>query len=208
VLEDSRHAALLHGIVAQVVFALAVWLAVVLSPAWRGIPTTGLALERGPRFARLATALLHATLVQLVLGASFRHLKLIGSAGALHALYAHAALALVVVGLAMLVGFWAAHLGPRHADPDPSQGPRRALTRLGRALVAVVALQFLLGLLAFAVVMTDAPAGAPAPVDAGAGRIGGVPALRAALTTAHQANGALVLGVATMLWALLRRAAR
>jgi heme A synthase len=97
-------------------------------------------------------------------------------------LLVHIAFAMVVVVLAMAAAVRAATL----YGGDP------VLRRLGRATIWLVSIQVTLGVLAFAAVSTRAPG---APPDA----------FEVLAATAHQANGALLLGVAVLLLVWQRR---
>lgn len=179
VTENSRLLALAHGALAQGVFAVVIALAAYLSPSYRR--TDGLSEidpVRARRVKMFATALLHALILQLLLGALTRHFRT-GN----HALWTHAAFSLVVMIVAAMAGAAAASL--------PAAGGARGLMALrscGRALNIVVGIQFLLGWAAFAV------RGRTIKAD---------DALEALVRTAHQANGAVLLGLAacTFVWA-------
>lgn len=187
VTEESTALRVVHGFVAQVFFGALVGFAVTLSGAWAPVGR----LERDAalrKFKLFATMALHSCLLQHVLGAMYRHMKYGGSSGVQHLLYTHAAVALfvfVTAIVAVIIGSGAA----RAAGP---LGPtiRAWTTRAG----ASVSVQFLLGWAAFFAVSHDKGVlTSPSPVTA-------------TITTAHQANGALLLGSLIVLWLLSRRA--
>ena len=94
-----------------------------------------------------------------------------------HGLLAHVTFAVVVLVLAVVYG---ARLGGLY----PGQP---LLQRLGRALLGAACVQVMLGVLAL-VAVTSREAGVPRPT------------WQVLLTTAHQATGAALLGLATALW--------
>lgn len=181
VVKDNRLLSLLHGVSAQAIFAALVALAVYLTPLYRNTVAEP-ALPRARALRAMATAALHTTLLQLVFGALYRHF------GGNHSLWTHAGFSIVVVITTALSGFYAMALP---SAPDPaSTGLVRALRTVGKWQIAVVALQFALGWVAFAVAGNDRSAANT--VDA-------------LIRTGHQANGALLLGVTTFAAVLARR---
>jgi cytochrome c oxidase assembly protein subunit 15 len=183
VVMDQRTLGMIHGVGGQVVLALVVAIAVYTGEPWRRIdPAAG---SRSGR--RLSTGLFHALLLQLVLGAAYRHL------GHAHVIYTHAAFAIVVLVFALAAGSWALRLAP--AAGAHAQRPLRLA---GAAMLVAVAFQFTIGWIALfaAIARDDRPAGAASP------------AWESLVATAHQANGALVLALAVVLMLLMRRAAR
>lgn len=187
VTEDSTSLRFVHGFAAQVFFASLVGFAVALSGAWAPVGV----LTRDPllrKFKLFATLALHSCLLQHLLGAMYRHMKYGGSKGVTHILYTHIALAFLVFVAAIL----AVIVGSSAARTAGALGPtiKRWTTLLG----AFVSIQFLLGWGAFFAVTHDKEVlSNPAP-------------LTATITTAHQANGALLLGSLVVLWLLARRA--
>lgn len=165
--------AIVHGVFGQVVFAGFCWMAVATSRAWS---------EPGARqsIGAAPNLFVAALLVQLVLGALYRHLQT-PEYHPMWAIGAHLCFAFIVVVLALIVGIRASR--PR-AHPLP--------TALGWVILALVAVQFILGVLALVAVILR-PEGE------------GIPLFEVLSTTAHQANGALMLGTATALAALLSR---
>ena len=126
-----------------------------------------------------------ALLIQLLLGACYRHLQVPATADVpahhpIWALVSHISFSVVVVMLSV-------YLGVRmltHA--------RTPLAKiLGQVIMVLVAFQFILGIAAFAAVMLR-PEGV-------------IPSWELISTSAHQANGALLLGTAVALAALAYR---
>lgn len=179
VLHNDRLMAMLHGILAQPVFALIVALAAYLTPTFQQYSTnTGTDPKAARRLKKFATALLNALILQLIFGALARHFRT-GN----HAVWMHAAFSIIIVGLAANAGFAAMAL--------PKSSPNKGvitLRRVGLALVVVVLLQFVLGWAAFSMRGPDIKAAT---------------AVEALIRTAHQANGALLLAATALafVWA-------
>jgi cytochrome c oxidase assembly protein subunit 15 len=171
---------MVHGVTAQIFFGLLAALVAALA----GAPGRS-ALTR-----RLAIAFAVALLVQLTLGATYRHLSHAPdpSPGLTHILYTHIAFALIVTGLAMATG----------ARLRKSEAP--ANRRLGMGLIHSVSAQLLLGVCALVAVLLVPPAPTPGPGQAPADAAS---PLAAIATAAHQANGALLIALAAvaLVWA-------
>jgi cytochrome c oxidase assembly protein subunit 15 len=167
VIADSRVMAIFHGVSAQVIFAALVAFATFLSDDYRNASP----LQGGKRTRIFATAALHSTLLQLVLGAVYRHLR------SDHALWTHAGFAMIVLVAAVLAGFSA--MGTPTTQGSPLT---RSIRRCGIWILAIVAIQFTLGWIAFIA------GGREQKADS---------ILQALIRTAHQANGALLLGFVT-----------
>jgi cytochrome c oxidase assembly protein subunit 15 len=175
--------AIVHGVLGQVLFALATAIAAFTATTWhragvRPAPTA----EAERRGTRLLVAVL---LVQLVLGALYRHLN---ADAAIHIGAKHGLLTVHI-----LVGLLIAHLAVLHGGR--AWGRHReapVLPVVGRTLIILVCVQLLLGIGAAAAVMLREPGAA-------------VPVLEVIVTTAHQATGALLLAAATLLAIWTRR---
>lgn len=181
VIEVDRYAGLVHGVLAQIIFGMLVALAAYFSESYReedAMPW----LAGGRKLRTLATAALHVLFLQLLLGAGFRHLR------SAHVLWTHAAFAFVALVLVVLAGF--AAIGARPSEPG-HQHPVGVINATGRWVLGCVLVQFALGWLIFL---------------GGALDLGEVSTGDALMRTAHQANGALLLGVTTLLAVLARRA--
>lgn len=192
VLENNPVMAAVHGVFAQVVFAMAVTLAVRLSPLYRA----GVTPVNGDRRRRaIATAALHTLLLQLTLGAGYRHL------GHVHILFTHAGFALIATLFVVMAGL----LGIKRHRVEHADSPmNRTLARLGRAVIVIVLVQFALGWVTFLVVLSHKSAG-PVPTAEQLETAAPVPVLKALVATAHQTNGAFLLGLTTMLAVYSRR---
>ena len=183
-LTPSTALAIVHGMFGQLIFATACVIACITSNAWKSASTaTGIA--DASRLRTLPIALLVVLVVQLFLGASYRHLQIPPSDGnpAVHPawpIWGHIFGAFVVVALAVIAG---AHASSRGKDHRP-------LRILGKGLVHGVGLQFALGIAALVVVLIR--------VDSR------IPAYEVITTSAHQALGAVLLATTAMLaaWSL------
>lgn len=180
---DNRWWSMLHGILGQLVFAVAIALAVVLMPSWRNALDRGLgslSIGKAKLLRICATGAMHATVLQLVFGAMYRHHRHD------HALYAHIGFSVVVLVMAMLAGIAA----------TTATGTRPIAARVktvGVAALVVVMIQFTLGWVAFL---------------AGGSGIEAKSTFEALLRTAHQANGAVFLALAVAMWLFAKRAIR
>jgi cytochrome c oxidase assembly protein subunit 15 len=172
-----------HGVLAQLTVAMIAAFAVILSDHFRalapGQSVVDAAVARRAKF--LCSATLHAALLQLIFGATYRHLR----SG--HALLAHIGLSLVVLIFAILAGFTLASPPIRRS----LVGPRVAM--IGIALASVATIQFLLGWIALGVAGRDRTAET---------------ILQAVLRTIHHSNGALMLALAAAAFVWGRRLSR
>ncbi|MEL7473013.1 MAG: hypothetical protein AAGK04_06825 [Planctomycetota bacterium] len=158
--------AMAHGIGGQVVFATSIALAAAMLPA----SSSG----RNTRAGVFGLVALGVLLIQLAMGAAYRHL------GDTHALWGHVVFSIVAVIASVLAGVWFL---------------KHALTRrLGQAIVAVVGLQFVLGWGALFSVMGTEDRG-PSPTYEQLAEAAPPPAPPGGVATGHQANGALLLGL-------------
>ena len=179
---NSRTLAITHGVFAQVVLALAVSIAAVTSTTWK---TAEVHQSRGGLMDRkLATALPILLIVQLVLGALYRHLRREWNTPPepLHTLFTHMAVALLVTILVIIVGgrAWGTHRD------------KPVLPMLGGILLTLVAGQLMLGTAATIAVWSRTSEQA-------------TPVLEVIITTAHQATGALMLATSTLIMLWMRR---
>lgn len=179
-MDPSTQLAIVHGVFGQVVFAAMAAIAAFTSTTWTSsTPPVSKPSAESDRTASLVLVVL--LIVQLVLGALYRHLRRDADDAMVASewLYVHIVLAAIVTGVVVFVGgrAWAFH----------SDVP--VLKRLGKALIHTVSLQLLLGigaLIAVLVARNDEQ----------------VNIIEVTVTTAHQATGAVLLAVATltMLW--------
>lgn len=185
VLENSIPKAMLHGVLAQLTLALVAALATVLTRSYRSLTPrqTLLQPDLARRIKLFCTLTLHSVILQLLLGAAYRHFH------HKHILYTHIALSIVVLLGASIAGFTLASPRARQHIAGAATG------RLGLALALFAGLQFLLGWLAFA-----------------ATNLGTDPESRsipdALVRTAHQANGGAVIALAAACFVWGRRLGR
>lgn len=188
VTEQSVALGIVHGVFAQVVLAALVVLTMGCTTMWRNAPQDPGLTGAGGTDRTLGLVLLLVILVQITLGTLFRHLQ--PQADVKHG---------VLIGLlhghsfvgSLLVLITALFCGVRAWGLYPDQP---GITRAGRALVSALLLQVALGIGAFIVV----PKGARDPETV-------ITVAEVALTTAHQATGALLLATAAALAAWERR---
>ncbi|MBM4112443.1 MAG: hypothetical protein FJ253_03565 [Phycisphaerae bacterium] len=173
--------AIVHGVLGQGIFAGSLLLAAMLGSTWR---TASAAREvpGGGTMRGFSSVLLVLMVLQLVLGACYRHLLVPPTAdhpgsSPMWALHSHLTLAAVIMVLALLAGFRAKALGRDSAVP--------VVPGLGRLLHIIVGVQILFGIGALVAVLTRAGAA--------------IPAWEIVVTTAHQATGAILLGVSLLL---------
>ena len=184
-LRPSTLLAIVHGMFGQIVFATACVIACIASTSWKST-TPAIAVADAGRVRALPIMLLCALLVQLFLGASYRHLQVPPHDGlpAQHPswpIWFHIAGAVVVLVLAVITGALA---GSRARNIKP-------VRILGKGLVHAVGLQVALGVGALVVVLIR--------VDEK------IPGYEVLVTSAHQALGALLLAMTAMLAALSLR---
>ncbi len=190
--QDNRWWSMVHGIGSQIVFALIVAFAVYVTQLYKNARPAP--VEHGVRLLRgLSTGALHSTFLQMIFGAMYRHTR------SAHALWSHAGFAIVVMILTIISGFLSLrqrNISKSDISNDPSTAPRtrvqRVLGTAGTWQLITVAIQFILGWVIFAVGGTALTAANPG---------------EALLRTLHQANGALLVAVTTIVVVLARRIA-
>ena len=188
-LAPSTLIAIAHGVFGQLVFATAALLAAVTSASWLGAPAPLVSpASPGTRTAALVAPCV--LLFQLLLGAAYRHLQVppteAGKAISHPTWAMHGHLGFAVIAL-LAVLFAASRMsGAGRAVPS-----LRPLGRCGTSMALVVALQVLLGFVAWgAVMMRRGPA---------------IPSWETISTAAHQATGALLMMLAVQGAAWSRR---
>lgn len=184
VTENRPVLAALHGVMGQMVFALAVWTAARATPAILSAKP----MEKPSGLTRgMNVGLVHALFVQLAFGALYRHLH------QPHALWSHVGFAFVVTGMAVLAGSLA--MRRPASEQDAACGAVRLLRGAGLGVMISVAVQFTLGwgALAFAMKADDKRI----PTADQLAEAAPVPVVDTLVRTAHQGNGAILLGLAT-----------
>lgn len=176
VTEISTALAVVHGMFGQVVFAAITCIAAFASTTWKnGMPAFSSDLKNQLKWSAALTVLL---MVQLGLGATYRHLQRVleDPPQPLNLLYTHILVALFVT---LLVIFVAGRAWGRHREQP-------VLPAIGRVLLVLVGVQLALGTAAMVAVWMSQPHQPP-------------PVWEVAITTAHQINGALLLAFSALL---------
>jgi cytochrome c oxidase assembly protein subunit 15 len=170
--------AIVHGVFGQCFFVLVTLIWAFTTRTWRRMGEARPEPSASTDYALTAT-LVGTLLVQLALGAMYRHTYSVSepmpAAGVVHL-----TLAAIVAALAFLAGLRSLAVHGEHT----------VLRRLGMALLALLAVQFLLGIAALVAVFVRREG--PYPIEV-------------VLTTAHQANGALLFAIAVQLAVWMRR---
>ena len=187
VTENSTLLRVFHGVFAQAFFALLIVIAMATSKTW--LSSEQPCVAKTAKTDRTISALLvGAILVQLTLGTWFRHIQPLPDIppglrmGLLHG---HSFVgSLLVLALVLFCGVRAWGL---YAN-------QRAIKRVGKGMIHTVGLQIVLGITSFIIV--------PAEVRA-QGEV--ITTLEVAVTTAHQAVGAILLALAVMHGVWVRR---
>jgi len=176
-LQPSTAIAIVHGIFGQIVFATVAVIAAVTSGAW--LAQTQPMLVRGAVATRTITLIAFlALLLQLFLGACYRHLQIppteVGKSitHPTWAMHGHLGFSIVALLLIILAASRLAAIGRVNAQAKP-------LARAATCMVLIVAIQVALGLVAYAAVLMR--------------RGPDVPLWELLSTTAHQSTGALLL---------------
>jgi len=186
--DPSTTFAVAHGVFGQLTFAAFATLAVVSSRRWRDPSIEAIAVPNGGQDRGLSTLLVVALVLQLVLGACYRHFATPAVDGGIApdppawAMHGHLGFSVVVVTIAFVAGLRAKSRRDLGVPVVPA---------LGRTVNLLVGLQFTLGLLAFlATILRKSPE---------------IPVWELIPTSAHQANGALLLAAAASLAVAVRR---
>jgi cytochrome c oxidase assembly protein subunit 15 len=178
-LQPSIALAIAHGVFGQLVFATVAVLAACMSARWIA-PTPAVSTDAGASVRTLAAIAPVILLMQLFLGAAYRHLQVSPTevdARIVHpvwAMHGHLGFAVVALIVVLLAASRLSGAGRARADLLP-------LGRCGTAMAIVVAVQVLLGFIAWGAVMMR-----KGPV---------IPGWEVLSTSAHQATGALLLMV-------------
>ncbi len=181
--EISTPLALIHGVLAQLVFACAASLAASIrfkhaAPETDLPDETSKAIAQGHLFAHWA---LWSLVLQLILGAGYRHTSSHAFLGG------HVLLALAVTTLVVLVG-----LSLGRGDRESKTG--RWARRRGKGLTHLVIAQVALGIIAV-IFVTMGDANRPIPSSDELAEAPPLPKTEAIFTTAHQATGAALLAL-------------
>ena len=193
--EQSQVMAALHGVLAQLVFALAIATGVACSKRWERITPSdeGIGYAKSTRLMlMIATAALG---IQLVFGAMTRHLD----SG--HALMSHIGFSFFVVILVIIAGAKCIRLGKIDREVMGGAG---AIRPYGALVHALVMLQFTLGWGALAMTRSGDEGHPELPTSTELADAHGIRVGEAIMATSHHLTGALLLAtvVGGLFWAL------
>ena len=180
--------AIAHGMFGQFTFMAFVMLAAVSSRRWRDTSLRPVAIPEAGGDRTWSALLLVAIVLQLFLGACYRHLATPPLDGApkpeppAWAMHGHLTFSMVVLVVAFIAGI-------RAKTRDDAGVP--VVPGFGRAVNALVGIQFLLGIVAFVTTILR--------------KTTEIPIWELVPTSAHQANGALLLAAAAALMVTTRR---
>ncbi len=189
--EESQALAALHGVLAQLVFALAISTGVVCSRRWESINASdeGIDSAKSTRLLLLLTAI--GLTIQLVFGAMTRHLD----SG--HALMSHIGFSFIVVVLVIIAGAKCIRLG----KIDDSL---KHMRRYGAVVHGLVMLQFTLGWGALAMTQTGEEGHPTLPTASELDNAHGIRIMETVITSSHHVIGALLIAAifGALMWAI------
>ncbi len=193
--EQSQALASLHGVLAQLVFALAIATGVVCSRRWEGITPSneGIGYAKSTRLMLLIATV--ALSIQLVFGAMTRHLD----SG--HALMSHIGFSFIVVLLVIIAGAKCIRVGKIDRGVAGGAG---AIRPYGAMVHALVMLQFTLGWGALAMTKTGDEGHPELPTSTELASAQGIRVGEAIMATSHHLIGALLIAtvIGALVWAL------
>lgn len=193
--EQSQGLAMVHGVLAQLVFALAIATGVVCSRRWERVHPSNEAIDASKS---ASTMLLIATVglcIQLVFGAMTRHLD----SG--HALMSHLGLSFIVLILVIIAGAKCIRVGKIDRGFTGGSG---AIRPYGAVVHGLVVLQFTLGWGALAMTRTGETGHPELPTSTELATAHGIRVGEAIVTSSHHVIGALLLAtvVGGLVWGL------
>lgn len=193
--EESQGLATLHGVLAQLVFALAIVTGVVCSRRWESLRPSDDAILSARR-ARLFLLLTTIGLcIQLVFGSMTRHMD----SG--HALMSHIGFSFVVVLLAIVAGAMCIRVGKIDRGVEGGAG---AIRPYGAVIHGLVILQFTIGWGALAMTRTGEEGHPELPTASELASAHGIRVGETIVTSSHHLIGALLLAtvVGALMWAI------
>ncbi len=193
--EQSQGLASLHGVLAQLVFALAIATGVVCSRRWETIRPSDEAIDSA-RGARLFLLLCTIGLcIQLVFGSMTRHMD----SG--HALMSHIGFSFIVVLLAIVAGAMCIRVGKKDRGVEGGAG---AIRPYGAVIHGLVVLQFTMGWGALAMTRTGEEGHPDLPTSAELASAHGIRVGEAIVASSHHLIGALLLAtvVGALMWGI------
>ncbi|MGJ8637691.1 MAG: COX15/CtaA family protein [Phycisphaerales bacterium] len=193
--EQSQGLASLHGVLAQLVFALAVATGVVCSRRWENIRPSdeAIASSRGARLFLLLGTI--GLCIQLVFGSMTRHMD----SG--HALMSHIGFSFIVVLLAIVAGAMCIRVGKKDRGVEGGAG---AIRPYGAVIHGLVILQFTMGWGALAMTRTGEEGHPDLPTSTELASAHGIRVGEAIVTSSHHLIGALLLAtvVGALMWGI------
>lgn len=189
VADQSTAFAVIHGVFAQLVFALAFVIAVMLTPFWYNASPDDEVRVVSRKARTMCTLAFAALLIQLVFGALARHMH------SSHAMVSHMGFSFIVLILVIIAGA----LGIRTGKAGESG---KVLRVLGIMMHAIVIWQIALGIATLGLVWTSTQPELPTSDTLNsAGAIEPIPAL---VATMHHVSGAVLLATTAcaLAWAL------
>jgi len=193
--EQSQGLASLHGVLAQLVFALAIATGVACSRRWESVQPSDAAIDAG-RSTRLMLMIASiGLLIQLVFGAMTRHLD----SG--HALMSHIGFSFVVVVLVAIAGAKCIKVGKIDREIKGGAGTIRIY---GAVVHALVMLQFTLGWGALAMTQSGDKGHPELPTSSELASAHGIRVGEAIMATSHHLTGALLIAtvVGALVWSI------
>ena len=193
VADQSTAFAVIHGVFAQLVFALAFVIAIMLAEPWNRAEPSSEVREVALKARTLCMLALFSLLIQLVFGALTRHMH------SSHAMMSHMGFSFVVMSLVIIAGA----LGIRTGKAGESG---RSLRVLGIMMHAIVTWQFALGFATLGLVWSSEKPELPtSDTLQSAGAIEPIPAL---IATMHHVSGAVLLATTACAFAWTLRLAQ
>ncbi len=189
--EESQALAAVHGVLAQLVFALAIAVGVVSSQRWESVHPSdeGIDYARSTRTMLLVAA--GAMGIQLVFGSMTRHTE----SG--HALMSHIGFSFIVLLLVLIAGAKCIRLG----KVDSKSG---AIRPYGSVIHGLITVQFVLGWGALAMTRTGDEGHPELPRAGELANAHGIRVGETLIATSHHVIGALLLAavVGALMWAV------
>lgn len=193
--EQSQALASLHGVLAQIVFALAIATGVVCSRRWEEVCPSDEGIDYAKPTRLMLIIATVALCIQLVFGAMTRHLD----SG--HALMSHIGFSFVVVLLVIIAGAKCIRAGKIDREVSGGAG---AIRPYGAVIHGLVMLQFTLGWGALAMTRTGEDGHPELPTSTELADAHGIRVAETIMATSHHLTGALLLAmvVGALMWAI------
>lgn len=193
--QQSQGLASLHGVLAQLVFALAIATGVACSRRWESVQPSDEAIDAGRSTRLMLIIASFGLLIQLVFGAMTRHLD----SG--HALMSHIGFSFVVVVLVIVAGAKCIRVGK---IDHGIKGGAGAIRPYGAVVHALVMLQFTLGWGALGMTQSGDEGHPELPTSSELASAHGIRVGEAIMATSHHLTGALLIAtvVGALVWSI------